>query len=182
MEQVKRIDTILKTSDPEKILAVKKAFPEAFETLRKGKIQKLAERVKEKGKINASRLSNAIDDMGPETANLIFGPDAVVKAKALKTFLDSNPNMFNPSRSGELIEFVKSLNFLSQMGSLGRSSISSIVQKLETNTDILSKTGRILTKETKGLNIPTALGISATKGLRPPQRDNRGLQLPNNKE
>ena len=182
MEQTKRIETILKTSDPDKILAVKRAFPEAFETLRQRKIQNLTERVKEKGKVNASRLANAIKDMGPETAHLIFGPDAVLKAKALKTFMDSNPNLFNPSRSGELVEFVKSLNILSQLGSLYRSSVSSVVRQLENNTDILSKTGRVLTKEVGGLNIPTALGISATKGLRPPQRDNRGLQLPKNKE
>ena len=113
---------------------------------------------------------------------MIFGNDAIAKAKALKTFLDSVPKMVGPSGTAQGLEIFKMFNIMSQGASVSRQVYSKMLENLGQGKDIFTQTGKVLTKEVGGFNVPTALGITAVKGLRPPQRDNRGLQLPKDRE
>lgn len=175
--EIDRINKILKTNDPKKIEAVKKAFPEAFESLRQGKIQDIASRSEISGAVDPKRLANIIDKMPPESARLIFGDDAVVKANALKTYLDAVPGRLGPSGTPEGIEFLGIFNLMKQSTSVGRSAWLSSLKKLSEGKDVLTSTGNILTKEVRGLNVPGALGVFGATTLMPPQRENRGLGL-----
>lgn len=121
--EIARIDKILKTNDPAKIAAVKEAFPSAFETLRTGKIADIVKRSTTKDGLSPRSLVDRIDSMPPETATLIFGEDAMVKAKALKTFLDSVPGkkLLGPSGTPEGITFLRFKFITDNLQSLKRS-------------------------------------------------------------
>jgi len=175
--EIDRINKILKTNDPKKIEAVKKAFPEAFEVLRQGKIEEIAKRAEVNGAINPKQLAKIITKMPPESANLIFGKDAVVKANALKTFLDEVPYKLGPSGTTEAIEFWGLFNLIKQGTSMGRSAWLSSLKKLSEGKDPFTTAGKILTKEVKGFNIPGAASVFGATTLQPPQRENRGLGL-----
>lgn len=170
--EIDRINKILKTNDPKKIAAVKRAFPLTFDALRRGKIQEIATRAETSGAVNPRKLANIIGKLPPETSRLIFGSGASEKAKALKTFLDSVPPMVGPSGTPSGIEIFRMFNLLSQSASVGRDVFRKSLERLGTGRDILTRTGT-------ALQAPAArgLGIAGARGLMPPPRDNRGLQL-----
>ena len=170
--EIDRINKVLKTNDPKKIAAVKRAFPESFETLRQGKIQEIATRAETQGAVNPRKLANMMDKLPPETARLIFGAEAAGKAKALKTFLDSIPPMTGPSGTPAGLEIFRTFNVLSQAASVGRSRFSKLLENIARGKDIPTRLGR-------GLQTPSARGaaVFGVRQLTPPPRDNRGLQL-----
>ena len=89
--EIARIDKILATNDPKKIAAVKKAFPETFEQLRTSRIQSVMEKNSNGGVVQPLKMAKAINAMPVETVNLVFGPNASKKAKALQIYLQNIP-------------------------------------------------------------------------------------------
>ena len=142
--EISRINKILATNDPAKIMKVKKAFPEAFERLRSAKIEDIAQRAELKGEINPNKLAKIVDKLPQETRNLIFGENAAKKAEALKIYLDAIPPMIGPSGTPQGLEFLKTFNLLSQAGSLGRSQMLNLLSRAQFGQDLFSKAGRFI--------------------------------------
>jgi hypothetical protein len=115
------VANILKSGDAEKMADLKKVFPEAFETLRLGKIDEVISRSIREGEISPKALTNIINKMPKATAELLLGPGAKPKAAAIRSFLDGMAKNANPSDSGTLLEFFKMFNVLSQAGSIAQS-------------------------------------------------------------
>lgn len=122
------VETMLRTASPERLQKLKGAFPEAFETLRQGKIANLARKITgPKGKLSPGRFGKAVDEMPKETAELLLGPDAKAKAADIKILMEEMPELFNPSKSGEILEFFKMFNVASQATSVGRSGMLKLI-------------------------------------------------------
>lgn len=131
-------ETILRTGDAERIASFKATFPEAFETLRMGKIDNLLAKATIKGEISPQKLSKVIDNMPQETAELLLGSGAKQKAAAMRTYLNSLPEKINPSGTAEMLDLIRSFNVLSQAGSIGQSGLL----RLLTSGQGLQTTGR----------------------------------------
>lgn len=176
--EIDRINKILKTNDPEKIKAVKEAFPEAFESLRQGKIQELASKAEVSGEVNPRKLAKLIDGIPPETRKLIFDENAELKAKALKVYLDNIPPRLGPSGTPEGLQIFQTLNVWNQINSLSRSALSSLL----TSPESIMKLGRGLQTgwvkgagafgTRQGLPLPDEQRLRIPQGLTIPAKGN----------
>lgn len=153
--EIDRINKILTTGNPKKIEEIKKAFPEAFESLRQGKIEEIAQRAK-----NPRDLAKIVSKLPQESAELIFGKDRVLKSKALKTVLENVPPMLGPSGTPQGMEFFQLFNVVKQLNSLGRDALLDLITKPQLGQDIISKAGRALTGKTA-----TGLGVFGARGF-----------------
>jgi len=139
--EIARINKVLNTNDPRKIAAVKKAFPEAFETLRQGKIAELAKGATIGANVNPLKLAKKIEAMPRESANLIFGPNAVKKAAALKLFLQEIPKPVGPSGTPRGMEVFRLRYIIDNLNSLRRDFSLNIRAKAARGDNILTKLG-----------------------------------------
>lgn len=150
--EIQRISKIIKTNDPKKIQAAKEAFPEAFETLKDAKLNEIFRRGITNGRVNTKRLTKAILDLPEETARLLFNESALEKVKALQLLAQEAPEMFNPSKSGEFIEFAKGMVnpvtfIIKQLDGLGRVTIQRAVTNPAVRKDLIGNIGKALDSE-----------------------------------
>jgi hypothetical protein len=170
----RRIEKILATNDPAKIDSVKKAFPEAFDTLRRGKIEEIMKRAETKGEIDPRKLATIIDKLPAETAVHIFGPKNMETAKALKIYLDALPPMSGPSGTPAGLAFSNVFNILDQVYSVGKSTLQGALTRGALGKDIYTKAGKALgTAKAR-----SALEFGARQFL-PPQ-ENGNFDIPAN--
>lgn len=116
------VETLLNTRDPEKMAALQRSFPEAFESMRQGKIANIVAKATPGEELNPRRLAKAIDEMPNQSAELLLGPGAKEKSKALVTFINSMPDKINPSGTAEMDQLVGMFNVLRQLGSVTQSA------------------------------------------------------------
>ena len=163
------VEKLIKSADFEKTDAIRKAFPEAFETLRIGKIDNIAARAAVKGEISPNRLSKIINSMSEPTAELILGKGAKAKGRALKTFLDSVPEKLNPSGTAEMANLVKMFNILSQVGSVSQSvALSALTSGMK-----IQRAGQVVSGFSLPLGATQALGKTIL-----PKDKNQGFNTP----
>lgn len=167
-----RINKVLASKDPAKIAAVQKAFPEAFETLRAGKIEEIAKASTKGAEIVPRTLAKKINALPPETIHLIFGPHAEKKAKAITLFLEATPKMVGGSGTTQArrffgesagIKFPGYAYVMRQLASVSRDfSLNVRAKAMGVEDNILTKIGKWF----KESPIPTAATIvSGRQGL-----------------
>jgi hypothetical protein len=170
------INKVLKTADPKKMQAVKEAFPEAFETLKTGKIQEILERSTVGGDINAKKLIKIINNMPPESARLIFDAEKKEAAAAMQTFLE------DPSQTGKSLDFQNFLtgfSLLSQASSLLKSGALKAATKSGQTRELIEGIAQ------NQLVKPFASGLGARAtteiGIRQfmPPTESQGFNIPN---
>lgn len=176
--EISRINKVLSTSNPKKIEAVKRAFPQSFETLRQGKIQEIADRSMLKGEVDPAKLSKIIDKLPKETVELLFDGDKTLKARALKTYLDALPPKVGPSGTPEGIELFGILNVFKQVNSLGRSALSGIVRGSQPGVSAMEKLGRALNAKGNYFSLPAAASEIVLKRALPTKQEPQGLTIP----
>lgn len=123
IKETQAINKILDVSDPKKIAAVRKNFPEAFETLRQGKIEEVATRSLTNGEISPKKLVKALDKMPKETRALLLGNDADKKLDAMKVVIRSIPENINPSGTSFSLMLDNMFSLLQQTKSIGKSAL-----------------------------------------------------------
>jgi hypothetical protein len=169
----KLIQNVLQTNDPRKIAAVEKAFPEAFELMRQGKISEIVAKSQLKGAVSPTKLAKQIDAMPPEARKLIFGEQASQKAASLKTFLDNIGERLGPSGTPEGVEFYGLFNVVKHATSLGREALMRSLTSEAMEKGILTQAGKFVAA-------PAFVGAAefgARQALPAPQ-NNGGFQLP----
>jgi hypothetical protein len=174
--EISLINKTIKEGDPRKIAQIKNSFPESFDLLRQGKITEIAKRSEADGKVNPSKLSSILNDLPPETRDLLFDNDAVLKIKALKIYLDSIPEKVGPSGTPGGLNVFNMLSPRVQLWGLGRSALQQII----TSPNAANKIGQLIE-----MPVTKAYGIFETKqfldneGLKKPQES--GLKVPGRK-
>lgn len=169
--EIASINKVLKTQDPTKIAKVQKDFPEAFEVLRKNKIEEIFKSAEYNGKLNNSKLVKSIDSMPPETQVVIFGEDGKKKAQALKVWIEALPLTTNPSGTAQMMQFIEMLNPKTQALAAGRQMVYNALTKPALGEDVFSKIGA------SGLGNNLGKGAYAVSKA-PQNRNKKGLSIP----
>lgn len=149
-EEIKRVNKILDTGDPVKISALKDSFPEAFDGLRTAKIEDIAVRAEVAGEISPKKLGKIIKGLPKQSKNLIFDEDALLKANAIETLLNSVSNtvvIVNPSGTAKMLEklgigvtkFPGMRALINGINDLSRASLLKLQTDVALQRDILKK-------------------------------------------
>jgi len=142
--EIARINKILATNDPKKIEAVKVAFPKVFEELRTARIADVMDKTSLAGEVNPLKLAKKINAMPDETVNLIFGPNAKKKAKALQLYLQNVPKPVGPSGTPRGMEVFRFRAILDNLQSLRRDFALNLRTKAPMNQGIFAWIGNKL--------------------------------------
>ena len=162
------VDKVFKSNDWEKIVETKKRFPEAFEALRKSKLDQFYQKwAPNEGTLDLEKAMKELKQLTPDMKNIIFGKDADKKIKDLSLIYESIPKDMNPSKTAIAIK-----NFFS--GVPGEASWISFTNGMLLN---LSKSSSDLgqgllfnlgkTIEGKKMLQAVGIGRQATKGILP---------------
>ena len=138
--ETEMINKVLKTNDPNKLAALKKSFPEAYQTLKTGKISEIFDRSTVKGEIVPNRVVKNLDKMPKESRLMIFGQDAEAKITALKQVINALPERIGPSGTPEGLAFKQIFEIGEQLKAAGRSTLLNSAEYAKKFTDIYNNT------------------------------------------
>jgi len=122
----KFVDKILATNDIKKVMAVRERFPEAFETLRQGKLQQYWNKWAPKETLVTKTAISDLSKMPSNVRNLLFGENADQKVRDLIVVYESIPKDINPSGTGRMLQILNGNIFSAQVGSFIRGVILSL--------------------------------------------------------
>ena len=132
------VEKLVKLNDSEKLLELQKRFPEAFETLRAGKIDDLIKRSTLKENINPNKMVKVLNNLSPEDSFILFGPNAKAKVADISTVLANTPPPVNPSGTAVLQWVRDIINPYRQAQSIGQSALLKVI----TSGDKIQKAGK----------------------------------------
>jgi hypothetical protein len=123
----KFIDKVFSSNDMKKITEIAKRFPEAFETLRQGKLQQLYDKWAPGDAFNKTVAINELKKMKDDKLkNIIFGKDADKKIENLIVIYDSIPKEMNPSQTAKALQIINGEWFKANTASLIRGTLLSL--------------------------------------------------------
>lgn len=161
------VDKVFKSNDWNKIVEIKKRFPESFETLRQAKLEQFYRKWAPNDNINLEKAMKELKDLTPEMKNIIFGKDSDKKIKDLSIIYESIPKDINPSKTAIALK-----NFFSAFPGEASwvSFTNGILQSFSKSSADLGQ-GLLLnlskTLEGKKMLQAAGIGKQAVKGLLP---------------
>jgi len=123
--EIPRVEKIISTKDPKRILRASQEYPEAFELLRDGYknalFDKMSKYISKEG-LNITGVIRELDKLPPESLAVLYGDHSEKIVDAIRTYYQTLPKHINPPETTVYSEFLKNFSLvgwpISQLNSL----------------------------------------------------------------
>lgn len=177
-ETSKVVQKILRNQDPKAMAKFAKEYPAEFNLARNQRINEIFENSfrTERGnirKLSPKAVAAYVDKLKPETRNLLFDGDELLKARALRVFLDNMPSSYNPSGTGDRLL----RQAFTEINALKTAAIQDIMTSQGARQNFFKRLADAIDSSTATQAV-SRLGVEAIMPREPDIVRGKGLQAP----